>query len=384
MSLFEEAIEEDEFFEADSGIQAAAELPLARDNPFLFGHDRQIELISKLYAANRMPHGIILAGPRSVGKGTFAWHLARAIFADSANAADDGGLFGPAPAQESTGLNFRLPADHEIFRKLSAGGHPDFRFVEREYDESKGRLFTVLKIDQIRDIPKFLQNKPSEENGWRIVIIDDADTMNEASQNALLKTLEEPPPRTILMLVTSRLASLLPTIRSRCRVFHFDALVQNDIERVFSAYGLSLPASQKELLFMYARGSVAAINELLEAEKLAFLQEIWSFMAMRGKPDYGLIHQLGERIGRAENEEQYTFFETIISFTYQALLSTLARGEALPRPMQDAGLATLAEGHNQLTMLAKYEEVQGLLNDIRLATLDRRAGVLQIFERIFN
>lgn len=383
MSLFEEAIDEEDFFEPDAPV-AAASLPLARDNQFLFGCEKQIEFLSRLYAEKKMPHGIILAGQASIGKATFAWHLARAIFADCESGADDGGLFGPAPAKEDCGLNFNLPPDHEVFRKISMGSYPDFRFIEREFDEEKGRTKPTLAIDQIRKIPTFLRNKANHENGWRIVIIDEADMMTEEAQNALLKTLEEPPSNTLIMLVASRAGSLMPTIRSRCRVLNFEPLPTPQIEKIFSSYGVMLPSAHKETLLLFANGSVAPISYLMENGNIEFLQKIWMLMGKKNTPDWVLIHQFAETISRSESEDQYALFENIIKFTFQTLLFALARGQAIPKPIHEAGLAVLVNGHDHLTFLAKLEAIQTLIADIRHSALDRRAGILQIFQKIYE
>src|SRR6202008_2029466 len=94
-----------------------------------------------------------------------------------------------------------LKPDHPVFRRVVSGGHADLLVVEREFDEKKGRLKQDISAESARKIAPFLR-KTAAEGGWRVVIVDGAEYLNRPSQNALLKILEEPPPKTALLLVT--------------------------------------------------------------------------------------------------------------------------------------------------------------------------------------
>ena len=109
-----------------------------------------------------------------------------------------------------------------MFRRVAAGSHADLLTVERAYDEKRKRMRTQIAVDDVRRISDFMSLTPAE-GGWRVVVVDGAEELNQTSANALLKMLEEPPPRAMLLLVCAAPGRLLPTIRSRCRRLRLDA-----------------------------------------------------------------------------------------------------------------------------------------------------------------
>ena len=103
-----------------------------------------------------------------------------------------------------------------MFRRVAAGSHADLLTIERVLNEKTKRMQTQIAVEDVRKITGFMSLTPAE-GGWRVVVVDGAEDLNQASANALLKILEEPPPRAILLLVCAAPGRLLPTIRSRCR-----------------------------------------------------------------------------------------------------------------------------------------------------------------------
>jgi DNA polymerase-3 subunit delta' len=169
----------------------------------------------------RLPHAMLLVGPAGVGKTTFSEQIAALLLCESI-----------APGLVACG-------ECDACRWLDAGNHPDFRRVAPDEDgeaepgggenssdktagKSKKRGSGNIRIDQIRELEGFVF-VGSHRNGNRVVLITEAEAMNPAAANALLKILEEPPPTVYFILVTTRSKSLLPTIRSRCRVIPFGA-----------------------------------------------------------------------------------------------------------------------------------------------------------------
>ncbi len=170
--------------------------PDPRENPNLIGHAPAEAAIRDALQGGRLHHAWLITGPEGVGKATLAYRFARALLA-GASALD-------------------MPASAPVFRRVAAGTHADLLTIEREWDEKKKRLKKQIAAETARMIPPFLHLTPAE-GGWRVVILDGAEDLNPQSANALLKVLEEPPARAVLMLVCSAPGRLLPTIRSRCR-----------------------------------------------------------------------------------------------------------------------------------------------------------------------
>src|SRR5687768_5611140 len=163
-----------------------------------------------LAARERLPHALLVHGPAGIGKVQFARALAAAVLCESPRGASACG---------------RCPSCHWF----SQGNHPDFREIlpeaAAEDDEADGEAETgkaekakslVIKIDQIRAVADFIALS-THRAGYRVLLLHPAEALQPAGANALLKTLEEPPPRTLIAMVSDRPSRLLPTLLSRCR-----------------------------------------------------------------------------------------------------------------------------------------------------------------------
>lgn len=148
---------------------------------------------------NRLHHAWLLTGPEGVGKATLAYRMARRLLG--------------ARADESFGVLGASPSD-PVSRQVAARSHPDLMVLERATDDGKARK--AIPVDEARRLPEFFANSPAT-SPYRVAIIDAADDLNVNAANAVLKTLEEPPPRGVILLVSHAPGKLLPTIRSRCR-----------------------------------------------------------------------------------------------------------------------------------------------------------------------
>lgn len=150
-------------------------------------------------ARGRLHHAWLLTGPEGVGKATLAYRMARRLL--GARPDPSHGLLGAAPSDV-------------VSRQVAARSHPDLMVLERATDDGKARK--AIPVDEARRLPEFFANSPAI-SPYRVAIIDAADDLNVNAANAVLKTLEEPPPRGVILLISHAPGKLLPTIRSRCR-----------------------------------------------------------------------------------------------------------------------------------------------------------------------
>jgi DNA polymerase-3 subunit delta' len=280
------------------------------------GQDRAVEAFTSAWKTRRLHHGWLLAGPKGVGKATFAKAATRRVLAEAAG-----------PAVLLPGLE--VPADHPTARLLAAGSHPDFRLLER-LERPTGGLARNISVDQVRSLGNLLSVTPSM-SPWRAIIIDAADDLEASAANALLKMLEEPPANSLFFLVSHAPGRLLPTIRSRCRRLDF-ARMSDDA--MTSLLNHSLPETNSaEIagLVEFANGSIGralAIAELdlapLESEALAILRQ--------GDADNMRRSKLASALGPKGAAERYAAFLELVPglvATEAAALTGEARGRAL-------------------------------------------------------
>jgi DNA polymerase-3 subunit delta' len=173
--------------------------PHPRETFELFGHEAEERAIAEALGGARMHHAWLIAGPRGLGKATLAYRFARAALGAPCK--------GPRPLD--------VDCEHLVARRISALSHPDL-FVLRRGLNDRGKPRREITVDEARELGQFFSLAPSE-GGMRVAIVDAVDDLNRNAANAILKTLEEPPARSVLILVCHAPGAILPTIRSRCR-----------------------------------------------------------------------------------------------------------------------------------------------------------------------
>ena len=172
----------------------------------LFGHGGTEGALLAAYRGGRVPHAFMLIGQKGIGKATLAYRLARFVLAHP----------DPAAASVHTVTSLAVDPDHPVARRVAAQAHGDLLVLERTPNE-KGVLRQQIAVDDVRRTISFF-GATAGEGGWRIAIVDAVDELNRAGANALLKVLEEPPERALLLLVCHSASRVLPTLRSRCSV----------------------------------------------------------------------------------------------------------------------------------------------------------------------
>jgi DNA polymerase-3 subunit delta' len=218
-------------------------VPEPPENPRLIGHESETGLLAAAYRAGRLHHAILLAGPFGIGKATLAFRLARHL------------LKYPRAAEAPEMMEDADTAS-SLYRQVASGSHPSVLHLTRPFDEKRKVFRTAVTVEEIRRVNRFL-SMTAHDGGYRIVIVDPADDMNASAANALLKNLEEPPSRTLFMLVSHSPGRLLPTIRSRCQTVRLQPLDTASLRTVLGMLQTDLPSdpSALERLAERARGS---------------------------------------------------------------------------------------------------------------------------------
>jgi DNA polymerase-3 subunit delta' len=316
-----------------------------RGNSILAGHEQAAASLGAAARSGRLHHAWLFCGPPGIGKATLAYRFARWLLA------------GQPPGAEP----LHVAETDPVFRRVAAGSHPDLMVLEPQAEPGKRR---IIKVDEAREARAFL-NLTAAEGGWRVVIMDEVEAMEAASANTILKTLEEPPPRTVLLLITASPGRLLPTIRSRCRRLDLFALEDAAMERLLGEWLPDLPRLDRMELIRLAEGSPGRALELAQGEgvELARLADA----TLQDLPRGLAAHALADRIAGREAALAFpAFFNLLLRGLSQAVRAA-ARGEPAAPWLGQRPLAEWVEA---------AEAVAKLVQETERLSLDRRQAVL--------
>ncbi|HEX8839272.1 MAG TPA: DNA polymerase III subunit delta' [Sphingomicrobium sp.] len=257
------------------------------------GQDRAVEQFATAWGTRKLHHAWLLAGPKGVGKRTFAHAATRRVLAEAAGPAFD------LPGIETSD-------DHPVVKLVEAGSHPDMRRLERLVNEKSGNLARNISVDQIRELGEF-QSLTAALSPWRVVIIDSVDDLETSGANALLKILEEPPPNTLFFLVSHSPGRLLPTIRSRCRRLDFGKLDDEAMTSIIGRHAPELQQTDKQRIISMSFGSAGRALAFAELG-LAKLEDAALAILRQGDPTNARRSDLASDLGKKASAERYAAF----------------------------------------------------------------------------
>jgi DNA polymerase-3 subunit delta' len=295
--------------------------PDPRANSLLLGHEPAETTLLEALRSGRMHHAWLITGPDGVGKATLAYRFARRLLAGQVD-----------------GNSLALDPSHPVFRRVAAGSHADLLTVERGYDDKRKRMRTQIAVDDVRRIGNFM-SLTAAEGGWRVAIVDGAEELNLASANALLKVLEEPPARAVLLLVCSAPGRLLPTIRSRCRRLRLQPLETDIVERLLQSYLPDMADDERGRLATLAEGSPGRALLLAEEEGVAIAALVDGVLAELPKLKPARAYAVADALGRGENA--FSTFMDLLRASIAAAVRDEVRGRAEPEQSRLVALRPL-------------------------------------------
>ncbi|TNC12312.1 DNA polymerase III subunit delta' [Methylobacterium terricola] len=326
-------------------------VPRPRERQDLVGQEAAERAFREAIGAGRLHHAWLIGGPKGIGKATLAFRVARHLLARG-----DG---------QGTPDSLALPPGHTVARQVAGLAHPNLVLLRRQKAPGSKTIPTQIGVDAARRA-LHLFAATSADAGYRICIVDCADELNLASANALLKVIEEPPPRSLFLIVSHAPGRLLPTIRSRCRRLTLKPLTAGTVAQVL--HGLSPPQAGHppaliERAASLSEGSVARALDLLDPDTLAVVDEVEALLAQGDRPDWRRALKLAERLAGRDADGLYA---AALDTVQRRLAAAIEERQGEP----PARLAALADAAERAAKAAREAQVYNL---------DRRPVVLSLF-----
>ena len=328
--------------------------PHPRRAATLIGHADDERALLEAYRTNRLPHAIILGGPAGIGKATLAWRLARFLLANP--------IVETRAVREAIDLG--VPEGSPVAAQVAALAHPDVGLLRLAYNEKTKRAYTEIRADDVRRVIGLFQ-RAAGAGGYRICIVDSAEDLNRSSANALLKLIEEPPTKSLFLLVAHRPGMILPTIRSRARLIRLGSLSAEQVGAVVGTLGSPWTDRPDEIAAAAAqsRGSVHGALRLLARHGVELDAMVGRLLERLPTVDWREVHKLADQVVGRDGEAAY---ETTMTRIYDWLAGLVRHPQAaVPR-----SLAPYAE---------VWEKIAANARETDALNLDKRPLILSIF-----
>ncbi len=335
----------------------ADEAPHPRATQVLVGHSGPEAALLSAYHRSRMPHAFLLAGPRGIGKATLAYRMARFMLSHPDSTSSE------VAAARSLGVD----AQHPVFRRIASQAEGGLRVLERTPNE-KGTLRQQIAVDDVRRMLSFFASTAGE-GGWRLAIVDAVDELNRSSANALLKVLEEPPQRALLLLISHAAGRVPATLRSRCRMLTLRPLAAADVAAAAAAAsGLAASDPQVTAAAAAAEGSVARALALLDETASALRRQALGLLERLPALDPNGLHTLGDLLAGTNPQSLATFVDTVNTWLSQRLPH---QRRAQVEPGDLSRLARMAEA---------WERINAAAREVETYNLERKPFIFGVFD----
>ncbi|MDA9440409.1 DNA polymerase III subunit delta' [Bradyrhizobium sp. CCBAU 51745] len=329
-------------------------IPHPRETSLLSGHREAEAALLTAYRSGRIPHAWLIGGPQGIGKATLAYRMARFVLAHGQ----------PLATAVQTAEDLFIDPDDAVARQVAAGSHGGLLTLERTAND-RGVMRTVITVDETRETIAFFGSTAAAE-GWRVCVVDTVDELNPNAANALLKILEEPPQRSLFLLVSHAPARVLATIQSRCRKLRLRSLTTDEVIAAAAA-AADIPPTDLALreAAEASEGSVSRALTLLGGDALKLQQRTAALLARLPEVDPRELHTLGESLGTSDRVALAAFVDGIDRWIAERLHADEANAnQNLPR------LARLSE---------VWEKIVRAARDTETYNLERKPLVFSVF-----
>lgn len=350
-----------------------------RETTTLYGHQEILNRVVRSFEIGKLPHALLLAGPKGIGKATFAYYFARYLLSQS-----DG-----ESLQFDLGCRTNQPSvlqySEIVASQIAAKAHVDLFVLEKEFNPKTGKERQEITVDEARKLRHFF-SLTAVSSPWRIAIIDAVDEMNRNGANAILKTLEEPPKQTLLILISHAHELRFKTITSRCQRYLFQPLAREDFVKALAEEGEGLLTDDLELLFYLADGSPGAGARIINNDGISLYHEFMTVLGRAPNIDYPKIHQLaGELCARGAEEKFDLVMKYVLKWLSTSIRSKFSQNMSASVVGEEMSIASRLISIKKLDdWVHLWEETNRLCKQVNNLNLDRKHVFLSTFFTIGN
>ena len=338
-----------------------------RDCLRLIGHEDAEAALARSYTSGAMPTAWLVGGPKGLGKATLAYRFARWLLSGD-----------PLPLDRSSGALDMAP-ESPVARMVAAQAHPGLIVLKRPLDDRGERLRKSIPVDEVRRIRGHF-GMSGQARGYRVCIVDAADELTEEAANALLKTLEEPPARSVFLLIAHAPMRLLATIRSRCRRVTLKPLGIDAIAEILTRAAPDLSPSDRALVAGLSGGVPGRALSLAHGDGLAIYRETAALLSRLPQLDWDAVHEFAGRLGAAKAEQNYAMARALFGGVIRRLVQYEAGLEnAFDVPGEGELLGRLSARAGLDRWLDACEKIRVLEARADALSLDRKQVVLSKF-----
>lgn len=337
--------------------------PHPRETYRLVGHEEAEAAFIEAWRSGRLPHAWLITGPYGIGKATFAYRAARALLHHG----------GEPPEQ---GAPLVVEPDAPAARRIEQQSHLNLLVLKRPYDRTRKKPKTVLTVDEVRRIASFF-GMSAGEGGWRICIVDTADDMNAAAANAFLKTLEEPPEKSLLLVLANVPGTVLPTIRSRCRRLALSPLDEEEIKTLLATHTPELDPADRQKLAELSQGSIGRALTLARNNGLKARENILNVLETLPELDDLALINLSNSMVRRGMEEVYSFTMAFLADHVKRHIRDAARETAAQQGIGSLDRYIAPASFDR--WIGVWENLLRLQKTADALNLDRKQTLMQAF-----
>ena len=310
-----------------------------REATGLLGQAEAEQALLGAWRSGRLHHGWLFTGPAGIGKASLALWFARIVLGE---------------------------AEPRAIGRMAAGTHADLLIIARSIDERRARARTEIVLEDVRPLSDLLHRTAA--GGWRVVVIDGADHLNRHAANALLKLLEEPPNKVLILLTCSALGRLLPTIRSRCRLLRLPALDEPNMHEVLQRLLPALQPGERQTLIDFSDGSPGRALALAEEDGIILSEIARGALSRRHHPPGSWCYEVADAVLR--HEDGFSAFIGLLSAAISTTMRRDLRADASERSV------SLLSSRSAESWADTCAELGRLRDETEAFNLDKRQALL--------